>query len=312
MNKRRELDDLVREREDWRAQGKKVVWTNGCFDLFHAGHVRALEVAAEQGDVLVVGLNSDRSVRELKDPGRPLLNEKDRLAVLSALEAVDRVLVFDGKRCDRELAALRPDVWTKAGDYTPETLDQAERRAVEDNGGKIVITPLVPGISTTLLVKKIRRLDPEKIVSAASVFIRDDRGRILLVETRYGDGTKWGLPCGGHEHGERLPDTARRETLEETGLEVDLGRYMGVIERIEPSGPFHLALHVFEGRFVDAAAYDREQFTPLDNAVVNAAWFSPERLREQKGVILGRRLWLEYGQNPAEWPPYIFMDAGEE
>lgn len=311
MNKRRSLDELIRERAAWRASGKKVVWTNGCFDLFHAGHARALAEAKARGDVLIVGLNSDASVRELKEPGRPLMNEDDRSAVLSALEAVDRVLTFDGRRCDRELAALRPDVWTKSGDYTPDSLDPAERRAVEEGGGRIVITPLIPGLSTTNLVKRIRRLDPEKIVSAACVFVRRDDGAILLAATRYPDGLKWGLPCGGHTHGESLPDTARREMLEETGLEVELGRHMGVIERIEPQWPLHLTLHVFEGR-LEAGAYARERFAPRDSDVAEAAWFSPDRLRGEKTVILGRRLWLEYGRDPDAWPAYIFMSPGEE
>ncbi len=157
MNKLRSLPELTAECENWRSRGKRVVWTNGCFDLFHAGHARALAAAKALGDILVVGINSDRSVRELKGEGRPLCNEPDRAAVLSALESVDRILVFDGKRCADEIRALKPAVWTKSGDYSPDSLDPDERAAVLAGGGEIVITPLIPGISTTLLVEKIRR-----------------------------------------------------------------------------------------------------------------------------------------------------------
>ena len=313
MNKVKTLSELAGERAAWRHSGKKVVWTNGCFDLLHAGHVRALETAKALGDILVVGLNTDRSIRELKGEGRPLCNENDRATLLSALEPVDRILFFDGKRCDRELSALSPDVWTKSGDYTEESLDPAERKAVLDNGGRIVITPLIPGVSTTLLVKKIRRMDPEKIVSAACAFIRDPAGRILMVATRYTDGVKWSLPGGGHNHGESLVDTAARETLEETGLHVDIVRHMGVIERMEPTQGLHLTLHVFEATPKDSADLRRETFSPRDGEYVEAvAWFTPERLRAEPALVLGRRLWLEFAQEPAGWPPYILMRQGEE
>ena len=312
-DKRRAPAELAAEREEWRRQGKTVVWTNGCFDIFHAGHVRALETARAQGDILVVGLNSDRSVRELKGEGRPLCDENDRAAVLAALEAVTRVLIFDGKRCDKELAALKPDVWTKSGDYSPESLDPAERGAVLAYGGKIAITPLIPGISTSLLVKKIRRMDPEKIVSAASAFVRNPDGRLLMVKTRYADAAKWSLPGGGHTHGETLPDAAKREAREETGIEVNIIRHMGVIERIEPAWGLHLTLHVFEAEPADPADYRRENFRPgAGEYVEEAAWFAPERLEAEPGTVLGRRLWLEYGDDPAAWPRHIFMRPGEE
>lgn len=311
MDKRRTLEELRAECEAWRREGKRIVWTNGCFDIFHAGHAKALEVARGQGDVLIVGLNSDRSVRELKGEGRPLCDENERAEVMSALESVDRVLLFDGKRCIDELNALKPDVWTKSGDYTEESLDQDERQAVLSNGGRIVITPLIPGISTTLLVKKIRRFDPEKIVSAACTFIKDGKGRLLLVATRYTDGVKWSLPGGGHNHGETLPEAARRETREETGLEVDIVRPMGVIERIEPRWGLHLNLHVFEAKTADGTFPEQFAARP-DEYVEGAAWFDRQRLLDEKPVVLGRRLWLEYGGHPGTWPPYILMQPGEE
>ena len=313
MDKLRSLDDLARECAVWRAEGKAVVWTNGCFDLFHAGHARALAAARALGDVLVVGINSDRSVRELKGEGRPLCGEADRAAMLSALESVTRIVVFDGKRCDREIAAIRPHIWTKSGDYTPESLDAAERGAVLANGGRIEITPLIPGISTTLLVDRIRRLDPEKIVSAASVFVRDGAGRILMVATRYADAVKWSLPGGGHRHGETLGDAARREALEETGVDVRIVRHMGVVERIEPAWGLHLSLHVFEAEPVDVAVFSKSRFEPMpENNIVDVAWFDRERLAAEKGIVLGRRLWLEYGADPGTWPSYIVMRPGEE
>ncbi len=313
MNKLRTLAELAAERETWRREGKKVVWTNGCFDLFHAGHARALGAARALGDVLIVGINSDRSVRELKGEGRPLCGEADRAAMLSALESVGRILVFDGKRCVEELAALRPDVWTKSGDYTLDTLDQDERRTVEAGGGEIVLTPLIPGLSTTLLVKKIRRLDPEKIVSAACALVRDRRGRQLMVRTRYADADKWSLPGGGHNHGEPLAETARRETFEETGVRVEIVRHMGVIERMEPSWGLHLTLHMFEARPADPADLEREEFPARpEESVLEAAWFSRARIREEKGIVLGRRLWLEYGTDPDHWPAYLLMRPGEE
>lgn len=309
MDKVRTLDELAAECRAWRAENKTIVWTNGCFDLLHAGHVRALETARALGDVLIVGLNSDASVRRLDKGGdRPLCGQDDRAATLAALEAVTRVVIFDSQRCTGEINAIKPHVWTKSGDYTPESLDPEERGAVLANGGRIVITPLVPGISTTLLVKKIRRLDPEKIVSAACVHVRDRQGRLLMVATRYTDGVKWSLPGGGHLHGESLPEAALREAREETGLEVAIDGYMGVIERIEPRISLHLALHVFRGE-VDPAAIP-ERMAGCDEYVEEVAWFDRTRLATERQPVLGRRLWLEH--DPAAWPPYIFLKPGEE
>ena len=141
-----------------RARGKRLVATNGCFDLLHVGHVTYLERARLQGDALLVGLNGDVSVRQLKGPDRPVTPEEDRAAVLAALESVDGVCVFADTRATEFLAAAQPDIYVKGGDYTLETLDQNERRAVEQGGGRIVIIPFVPGKSTTALLKKIMRL----------------------------------------------------------------------------------------------------------------------------------------------------------
>jgi len=141
-----------------RAGGKRLVVTNGCFDLLHVGHVTYLETARHHGDALLVGLNGDESVRQLKGPGRPIAPENDRAAVLGALESVDGVCIFAELTATRFLAAAQPDVYVKGGDYTLDTLNQDERQAVEQAGGRIVIIPFVPGKSTTATLKKIMRL----------------------------------------------------------------------------------------------------------------------------------------------------------
>jgi rfaE bifunctional protein nucleotidyltransferase chain/domain len=149
-------DTLPEWREGVRRSGKRLVVTNGCFDLLHVGHVTYLETARQQGDALLVGLNGDVSVRQLKGPDRPVNPEHDRAVVLAALESIDGVCIFAEPTATRFLAAARPDVYVKGGDYTLDTLNQEERRTVEQAGGKIVIVPCVPGKSTTALLEKIR------------------------------------------------------------------------------------------------------------------------------------------------------------
>jgi rfaE bifunctional protein nucleotidyltransferase chain/domain len=141
-----------------RSTGRKLVVTNGCFDLLHRGHVTYLEAARTLGDVLLVGLNADASVRELKGPHRPVNSEADRAAIVAALESVDGVCVFAERTAERFLAAAQPDIYVKGGDYTIDSLNQEERRIVELAGGKIVVLPLVSGKSTTALLEKISRL----------------------------------------------------------------------------------------------------------------------------------------------------------
>ncbi|MEK7784856.1 MAG: adenylyltransferase/cytidyltransferase family protein [Chloroflexota bacterium] len=141
-----------------RASGRKLVVTNGCFDLLHPGHVTYLETARNHGDALLVGLNGDDSTRQLKGEGRPVNPEGDRALVLAALESVNGVCIFAEKTATRFLAAAQPDVYVKGGDYTLDGLNREERRAVESAGGKIVIIPFVPGKSTTTLLQKIARL----------------------------------------------------------------------------------------------------------------------------------------------------------
>jgi len=148
--------------EEWRdavrSSGRKLVVTNGCFDLLHVGHITYLEDARRQGDVLLVGINGDRSVRELKGKDRPINREHDRAGVIAALESVEAVCIFAERTANRFLVVAQPDIYVKGGDYTIETINQEERRTVEKAGGRIVILPLVPGKSTTALLDKIARL----------------------------------------------------------------------------------------------------------------------------------------------------------
>jgi len=151
-------DQLPAWRAALRASGKKLAVTNGCFDILHLGHVTYLENARNFGDALLIGVNSDAAVRGLKGPTRPVNSETDRASVLAALQSVDGVCIFADTTATQFLAAAQPDLYIKGGDYTLETLNQDERRAVEAAGGKIILVPFVPGKSTTALLEKITRL----------------------------------------------------------------------------------------------------------------------------------------------------------
>jgi len=148
-------EELAVERAEWRAEGLKVVLTNGCFDLLHAGHLALLEMARGHGDVLVVALNSDASVRALKGEGRPIVPEAERVEVLLGLEAVDRVVVYDEPTPIAVVRALRPDVLVKGADWA--AADIVGRPEVERSGGRVVRVALVPGRSTSAIVDRIRR-----------------------------------------------------------------------------------------------------------------------------------------------------------
>lgn len=141
---------------EYASAGKRLVLTNGCFDLLHTGHVRYLEEARRCGDALLVAVNSDDSVRELKGPSRPVNGELDRAEVLSALRCVDHVTIFTGKRVTEVIRLLKPAVYAKGGDYTPETLDPGEKGALDEVGAEIRILQLVPGRSTTAILEKSR------------------------------------------------------------------------------------------------------------------------------------------------------------
>lgn len=149
------LNAAVSRREALAAEGKKIVLTNGCFDLLHCGHVSYLHEAAKLGDELWIGLNGEASVRALKGPTRPVQGDFERAFVLGALECVSGIFFFHTPRLDAEIRALRPDVYAKAGDYTIETLNPDERAALESCGTRIEFLPFLPGFSTTSLIGKI-------------------------------------------------------------------------------------------------------------------------------------------------------------
>ncbi len=147
--------DLAQISERMRSEGRSLVFTNGCFDLLHVGHVRYLAEARALGDALVVAVNSDDSVRALKGPQRPLNSEEDRAEVLLGLKSVDYVTIFEDARVTSLIREIRPACYAKGGDYTLETLDAGERAALEETGTRIHLLPLVPGRSTTSLIKKM-------------------------------------------------------------------------------------------------------------------------------------------------------------
>jgi len=136
--------------------GRRVVFTNGCFDLLHPGHVRGLELARELGDVLIVGLNSDASVRQLKGEGRPVISERERAEILAGLESVDAVVIFDDLTPREVIARLLPDVLVKGGDWPGDQI--VGREEVEAAGGRVVSIPVVPGYSTTAILQKMREV----------------------------------------------------------------------------------------------------------------------------------------------------------
>ena len=149
------LDQLAAESRRLRGEGKRVVATNGCFDILHVGHVRYLAAARKLGDVLVVGLNGDDSVRQLKGERRPVNRQWDRAEVLTALESVDYVTIFPEKRATNFLRAAQPAVYAKGGDYTADTLDPDERAVLDKFGARIEIIPFEKGYSTSELLTRI-------------------------------------------------------------------------------------------------------------------------------------------------------------
>lgn len=160
------LEELARLREQWRSRGLRVVFTNGIFDLLHLGHVRYLGQARALGDLLVIGLNSDVSTRQLKGPKRPLIAEDERAALLLSLRAVDAVTIFTEPTAEQLVAALQPDIYVKGGDYTlqPDAAagptatagkELPEAQIVQSYGGRVELIPYLPGHSTTELIERI-------------------------------------------------------------------------------------------------------------------------------------------------------------
>jgi D-beta-D-heptose 7-phosphate kinase/D-beta-D-heptose 1-phosphate adenosyltransferase len=149
------LDELVDSRAAWSRTGKTVVWTNGCFDLLHVGHIRSLRDAKALGDILIVGVNSDASVRSVKGDSRPIVNQTDRAELIAALEMVDYVAIFDESTPVAALARLQPDIHCKGAEYADGTRPVPEREVVLGYGGQIRFLPFHPGQSTTGLIDRI-------------------------------------------------------------------------------------------------------------------------------------------------------------
>jgi D-glycero-beta-D-manno-heptose 1-phosphate adenylyltransferase len=152
------LKELAQRANKLHAAGKKIVATNGCFDLLHVGHVRYLNAARALGDALIVGINGDQSVRELKGPGRPVNGENDRAEIVAALRCVDLVTIFPEMRATRFLELAAPDIYVKGGDYNQETLNAEERRVLQKIGAKIDIVPFEPGYSTSDLLARLSKI----------------------------------------------------------------------------------------------------------------------------------------------------------
>lgn len=154
LGRPRSLDEVLVQVRAARQSGQRVVFTNGCFDILHAGHVSLLQRCASLGDMLIIGLNDDHSVRELKGPERPVNNQNHRAYLLSALQCVDSVVLFHEETPVKLIEAIQPDVLVKGGDYTPDTVVGAD--VVESNGGRVVILDLIDGLSTTGTIEKMR------------------------------------------------------------------------------------------------------------------------------------------------------------
>ena len=149
------LDDLLGRILNWRRRGDRIVFTNGCFDLLHAGHVHYLAAARGQGDRLVLGLNSDRSVAGLKGPRRPITPERQRAQVLSGLWCIDAIVIFDAPDPGRLIARIQPDVLVKGGDWAPDQIIGAD--TVLSSGGRVIRIPVLPELSTSAIIERIVR-----------------------------------------------------------------------------------------------------------------------------------------------------------
>jgi rfaE bifunctional protein nucleotidyltransferase chain/domain len=158
------LEEVILRFGREKRNGRRIVFTNGCFDLLHPGHIGSLEQARALGDALVVGVNSDASVRKLKGAGRPVLPERERAEILAALECVDAVVIFDEPTPREVIARLLPDVLVKGGDWPGDQI--VGREEVEAAGGRVVSIPVVPGYSTTEILRKIREGAPTSRVEA--------------------------------------------------------------------------------------------------------------------------------------------------
>jgi len=156
MSKYITLKDLLEKLSQFRKQGKKIVFTNGCFDIMHLGHVRYLAAAKDKGEILIVGLNSDKSANTIKGGKRPIINEDQRAEVLASLEYVDYVTTFDEADPLKLIQAIKPDVLVKGADWPEDKIIGAD--FVKNNGGQVVRVPLVPKISTSSIIQKILKM----------------------------------------------------------------------------------------------------------------------------------------------------------
>jgi rfaE bifunctional protein nucleotidyltransferase chain/domain len=186
------LSELVLQRAAWRTRKRTVVWTNGVFDVLHVGHLHSLREARRHGDVLVVGVNSDASVRANKGPTRPIFPQAERVEMLAALEIVDAIHVFDDSTPERILEAVQPDVHVKGADYAPpngKPIPEAE--IVRAYGGRIEFVPLVPGRSSTDTIDRLAR---------SGNGVEERSARLAGVELDHGDaGTEVAAPPGGEQ-----------------------------------------------------------------------------------------------------------------
>jgi len=149
------LDTLTTQVEQWKATGNKVVFTNGCFDIIHRGHIEVLARTADLGDKLIIGLNSDQSIQKLKGEDRPIIDEQSRAILLAALSFVDAIVLFSEDTPLKLISALLPDVLAKGGDYEIETI--VGHKIVQQNGGKVKLVPFLDGFSSTTIIDKIKK-----------------------------------------------------------------------------------------------------------------------------------------------------------
>lgn len=150
------LNSLKKIINSFKLEGKKIVWTNGCFDLLHPGHIYSLKKAKEKGDILVIGIDSDDSIKKLKGENRPIIEEKYRIFSLESLNFVDYIILFDSGEAKNIIQELKPDVYVKSGDYNLDTINQNERKIVESYGGEIYLPKGLEGFSTTEIIDKIK------------------------------------------------------------------------------------------------------------------------------------------------------------
>lgn len=153
------LEHAVEWRKKLKAEGLKLVVTNGCFDILHRGHAEYLRQSREHGDAQMILINSDESVRKIKGPTRPIIDEYNRAYMLAALESVDSVVMFSTPQCTELFKVIKPDIYVKGGDYTLDTLNAEERNALQQAGAEIKFIPFIDGFSTTDIVRKIKEND---------------------------------------------------------------------------------------------------------------------------------------------------------